>query len=190
MKLVSTILLTFLSTMAAFAQVGIKTNLLYDATATVNLGVEVPVAPKWSIDVSGNLNAWDINDHKWKHWLAQPEARYWFCRALSGHFVGLHLLGGQYNFGNLNTDFKFLGSDFSVLKDHRVQGWYAGAGLAYGYTWLLARHWSMEAEIGVGYAYTRYDQYPCASCGTREIHNRQHNYFGLTKAAINLIYVF
>ena len=59
----------------------IKTNLLYDATATINLGLERSFAPKWSVDLSGNLNAWSINDHKWKHWMIQPEARYWFCEA-------------------------------------------------------------------------------------------------------------
>ena len=42
--------------------VAIKTNLLYDATATVNVGVEVGVAPKWTIDISGNLNAWNIDE--------------------------------------------------------------------------------------------------------------------------------
>ena len=58
--------------------VAIKTNLLYDATATVNIGVEVGIAPKWTLDISGNLNAWNIDeDTKWRHWLAQPEARYW-----------------------------------------------------------------------------------------------------------------
>ena len=46
----------------------IKTNLLYDATATVNLGVEIGVAPKWTIDISGNLNAWSKNETtKLKH---------------------------------------------------------------------------------------------------------------------------
>ena len=88
---------------ASAQQFGLKTNLLYDATATVNLGAEMRVAPRWSIDVSGNLNAWSINNHKWKHWLVQPEARYWFCDATAGHFVGAHLLGGQYNIGNIDT---------------------------------------------------------------------------------------
>ncbi len=56
--------------------VAIKTNLLYDATLTVNLGAEVAVAPRWSVDLSGNLNAWTLSGGKrWKHWLLQPEAR-------------------------------------------------------------------------------------------------------------------
>lgn len=174
----------------ALSQVGLKTNLLYDATASINLGVEFPIAKKWSLDVSGDINAWSINDHLWKHWFAQPEARYWFCDRFSGHFVGVHLHGGQYNIGNISGLPNFLGTEFSELKDTRVQGWFAGAGVSYGYTWLLGKHWSAEAELGLGWAYTRYDRFPCAVCGSKIEKDRPHNYFGPTKLALNIIYVF
>ncbi len=180
-----------LSAQTVTGQVGLKTNVVYDITATANIGAEVVVAPRWSIDLSGNLNAWDIKGHKWKHWLVQPEVRYWFCDAVVGHFVGAHLLGGQYNFGNVNLgDFKFLGTNFGALKDTRHQGWYGGVGVAYGYSWVLGRHWNLEAELGVGWVYTRYDVYPCTECGTRLAHNRVHNYVGPTKVAVNLVYLF
>ncbi len=112
--------------------VAVKTNLLYDAVLTPNIGVEVGVAPKWTIDVTGQLNAWTVNEHYWKHWLAQPEARYWFCQRFAGHFVGAHALGGQFNVGNLDIPVDFLGTDFHNLKDYRYQGWMVGAGVAYG----------------------------------------------------------
>jgi len=169
----------------------VKTNALYDATATINAGVEATFHPKWSFDLSGNYNPFTFSGgKKWKHWLIQPEARYWFCEALGGHFVGLHLLGGQYNFGHLDADFKLLGSDLGRLKDQRFQGWFAGAGIAYGYSWLLGKHWNLEAEIGLGYSYTRYDIYECTGCGRKTETDRHHNYFGPTKAALNLVYVF
>lgn len=170
--------------------VAIKTNLLYDATATINAGIEVKFAPQWTGDLSGNLNAWAIKDHRWKHWLVQPEVRYWFCEAFSGHFVAAHLIGGQYNFGNLDMNFKFLGTDFSKLRDYRFQGWMGGAGIAYGYSWILDRHWNIEAEIGLGWVYTRYDKFECADCGKKVETARPHNYVGPTKAAVNLIYTF
>ncbi len=175
----------------AAQDVAVKTNLLYDAALTVNAGAEVAVAPRWSVDLSGNLNAWTLSHGKrWKHWLIQPEGRYWFCDALAGHFVGFHALGGQYNIGGVNMPFSFLGTDFRRLKDERHQGWYAGAGVAYGYSWILGRHWNLEAELGIGWVYTRYDAYPCAHCGTKLESGRHHNYFGPTKAALNLVYVF
>ena len=164
----------------------LKTNLVSDAALSPNLGFEVGLAPRWSLDVSGQLNAWPVNGHKWKHWLVQPEARYWFCDAITGHFVAVHALGGQYNV----MDFKFLGTDFGKLKDHRYQGWFAGAGIAYGYSWLINKHWNIEAELGIGWIYTRYDKFECACCGRKVERDRPHNYFGPTKAAINLVYVF
>lgn len=170
--------------------VALKTNVLYDATCTLNGGVEVRFAPQWTGDLSGNLNAWTVDGRKWKHWAVQPEVRYWFCQAFAGHFVGAHLIGGQYNFGNLDMPFRFLGTNYKNLKDYRYQGWMGGAGVAYGYSWILDRHWNIEAEIGIGWVYTRYDRYECADCGRKVDSDRPHNYFGPTKAAINLIYTF
>lgn len=168
----------------------IKSNLIYDAIAVANLGVEIPMAPKWTLDVSGNLNAWTINNHRWKHWLVQPEARYWLCERFQGHFFGIHALGGQYNVGNLRNSIHFLGTDFSDLTHNRYEGWMAGAGIAYGYSWILSKHWNIEAEIGFGWIYTRSDVYPCEKCGTKLDANRVHNYVGPTKAALNLVYLF
>ena len=170
--------------------VALKTNLLYDATLTVNAGIEVGLAPRWSFDLSGNYNGWAVNEHKWKHWLAQPEVRYWFCDRFAGHFVGLHLLGGEYNFGNIKNSLNFLGTDFSELTDHRHQGWYVGAGIAYGYSWILGRHWNLELELGAGYVYTRYDVFECQGCGKKVEEDKSHHYVGPTKAAINLVYEF
>ncbi len=167
----------------------IKTNLLSDGLLNPNAGVEIGLAPKWTLDVSGQLNLWTVKGHKWRHWLVQPEGRYWFCRRFAGHFVGFHALGGEYNFGNLDMDFKFLGSDFKKLKDRRYEGWGAGAGIAYGYAWPVARRWNIEAEIGIGWVYTKYSAYPCANCG-KKIDSGHHNYFGPTKAAVNLVYLF
>lgn len=170
--------------------IAIKSNLLYDAIAVANLGVELPLAPKWTIDVSGNLNAWAINNHRWKHWLVQPEARYWLCDRFQGHFFGLHAIAGNYNVGNLRNNIKFLGTDFSDLTHNRYQGWMAGAGIAYGYSWILAKHWNIEAELGIGWIHTSSDVYPCAECGTKIADDKPHDYVGPTKAAVSLIYLF
>lgn len=171
--------------------VSVKTNLLHDATASVNAGVEIGLGPRWSTDLSGGYNAWTFEgERKWKHWLAQPEVRYWFCDWFAGHFVGVHALGGQYNIGNVSLPFKWLGRDFSELRTSRTQGWFAGAGVAYGYAWILGRHWNLEAEIGAGYVYTQYDDFECGVCGHKIRENVPYHYVGLTKAAVSLVYVF
>lgn len=52
----------------------IKTNALYWATTTANLGFEVGLSKKLTLDVSGNYNPWKFSDHKQiKHWLVQPD---------------------------------------------------------------------------------------------------------------------
>ena len=180
-----------LATQLQAQKVAVKTNLLYDATATINAGIEFGLAPKWTLDLSGNFNGWTMShDRKWKHWMAQPEARYWFCDRFAGHFLGFHALGGQYNIGHLKNNIKFLGTDFSKLSDSRYQGWFIGAGIAYGYAWVLNKHWNLEGEIGVGYVYTEFDRFNCKGCGKKVEEDKNHHYFGPTKAAINLIYVF
>lgn len=184
------LMLLLLAAEGTAQKVAVKTNLLYDAAATVNLGAEVVLAPRWTLDVSGNLNAWNMShDRKWKHWMIQPEARYWLCQRFIGHFFGFHLHGGQYNIGNLDNSIKFLGTDFSKLSDARYEGWFLGAGLGYGHSWVIDRHWNLEAEIGVGYSYSPYEKYPCADCGKRQEKDK-HHYIGVTKAALNLIYNF
>lgn len=171
-------------------ETALKTNLLYDATATVNLGVEQAVAPKWSIDLSANLNAWNMKaGARWKHWLVQPEVRYWFCQALDGHFLAAHLVGGQYNIGHW-TDGGIWGIKADKLAKNRYQGWFAGIGVGYGYTWMLHKHWNLEAEIAVGYAFSRYDRFECENCGREVESDRTRHYVGPTKAAISLVYLF
>lgn len=183
--------LLLFSTESNAQKVALKTNLLYDATATINLGAEFGLAPRWTLDISGNYNGWKFShERRWKNWIVQPEARYWLCERFGGHFFGLHLHGGMYNMSNIKNNLNFLGSDFSPLTSKRYQGWFVGAGLGYGYSWILSKHWNFEAEVGAGYAYTRYESYPCATCGTKIEENVPHHYFGVTKLALSLVYLF
>lgn len=171
--------------------VAIKSNILYDLTATISAGIEVGLAPRWSLDVSGNFNAWTMkNDRRWKHYLVQPEVRYWLCDRFMGHFLALHLHGGQYNFGGIKNSINFLGTNLSNLTTHRYQGWFAGAGIGYGYAFVLGRHWNLELEAGIGYAYTVFDEFECAGCGRKVNTDLNHHYFGPTKLAVNFVYLF
>ena len=112
----------FSASFAHAQRVGIKTNLLYDATTTINLGVEVGLSQKLTLDLSGNLNLWTWKDNmKWKHWMAQPELRFWTCERFAGHFFGVHALAGQFNVGNLPIpkDLTLLGMHIGALATTR-----------------------------------------------------------------------
>lgn len=170
---------------AGAQDMAIKTNLLYDATATANLGLEFGLAPRWTMDISGNLNAWDLNnDRKWKHYLVQPEVRYWLCERFNGHFFGLHVHGGAFNVGNVSTPLGLFGNP----GPNRHEGWYYGAGISYGYQWILGRRWNLELSLGAGYVGSDYDIYECVECGTHlgEAHD---DYFGITKASVSIIFL-
>lgn len=183
MKQYLILLLLLISLSVSAQKIAVKTNLLYDVTTTLNLGAEVKLAPKWTLDISGNYNPFNLgNDKKMKHWLVQPEARFWLCEAFNGHFFALHGLGGQFNVADINFGV------FPSTKDYRYQGTMYGAGVGYGYQFILGNHWNMGLEIGAGWIHADYDKYDCPHCGDWKEKGKK-NYFGVTKAAISLIYI-
>jgi hypothetical protein len=160
--------------------VAVKTNLLYDATTTINLGLEIGMSPRWTLELPVNYNPWDFGENrKIKHWMIQPEARYWLCQRFNGQFVGLHGHVGGFNMGGI----KLIG-----LEDFRYEGSFYGGGISYGYHWVLNTHWSIEATIGLGYALLDYSKYKCEKCAEK-LKTGTRNYLGPTKAGISLIYV-
>lgn len=163
-----------------------KTNLLYWATSTPNAGVEFGLGKHSTLELTGGYNPWTLNsdaNRKIKHWLVMPEYRYWLCERFNGHFFGLHAGYAYYNLSGVRLPFLR-----SSMKEHRYQGWATGAGLSYGYSWILGPRWNLEATIGLGYVYTKYDKYECATCGEFKGNEDKH-YLGPTKAAISLIYI-
>lgn len=192
--IVSVLCMIFLSSENVYAQkAAVKTNLLYDATSTLNLGFELGLSPKWTLDISGNYNPWEFGDNrKMKHWLAQPEFRFWLCERFNGHFFGLHAHGGQYNWGGMLpwgfSNGKMLGVESRQMSNYRYEGWLVGAGISYGYQWILGNRWNLEASVGVGYAHLNYGKYKCEKCGEK-LSDEHRNYFGPTKASISLIYL-
>ena len=233
----------------------LKTNLLYDATTTINLGYEVAINKKTTLDIWVNYNPWTLG-HKWvgiegagpsfvekrdskiKHLMIQPEVRWWLCEKFNGHFFGAHLHGGVFNVGAVKMPFGWgdyglgdypvnmttadgntvkgiqykrgtvpykglvnkFGEDYArnqVLYSNAdrdgmyinsFEGWFVGAGVSYGYHWVLAPRFSMEFTVGVGYAYLDYEKTRCTDC-KQVIGSERTHYFGPTRAGISLVYI-
>ena len=168
----------------------IKNNLLYDATLTPNIGLEVRIGPRSTFQTFYGINPWKFSDtKKWRHWSLMPEYRYWLNKEkapfLLGWFTGVHALGGEFNVGGVTMPFGMM----KWLKDNRYEGWYIGGGLTLGHAWRLNDRWRLEAAIGVGYIRLKYDRYVNEVCGNF-IHNDTYNYFGPTKLALNIAYNF
>lgn len=160
--------------------VAIKTNFLHAATTTPNFGVEFAVHPRLTVDLWGAYNLVDFRGNtSLRHYLFQPELRYWFCRTFEGHFTGIHAFAGRFDIGGI--------SFIKALKNYHYRGPVFGAGFTYGYHWIIGRRWGLEAAVGVGYARLRYDKYRCAGCA--DIKGRyKRDYFGPTKAAVTLLF--
>ena len=190
----NTLILTFGFWLLAFSYVeaqrtfSIKNNLFYDATLTPNLGMEMAVGRRSSLQLFYGLNPWHgyHGQKRLQHWSLMPEYRYWLSgKTFRGWFTGLHAVGGEYNVAGLQLPFRL----FETLRHSHYEGWYAGGGLTIGHAWQLSRHWNLEAALGIGYVHTRYSHYENEACG--DLLCRGHyNYAGPTKLALNLAYVF
>jgi len=163
----------------------IKNNLLYDALVTPNLGLELGLGAKTTLDLTYGLNPFTFqNNEKWKHWSILPEIRLWSCERFNGFFFGAHLLGGEFNLGGVDIPFKLL----PFVKEKRYQGYFYGGGLSVGYQWPLSNRWNLEASIGGGYVQFNFNEFLCPYCGPR-VDTETYHYFGPTKATLSLLYM-
>ena len=178
----------------------VKTNLLHDATLSIDLGVEYGFAPKWSAEISGSYNNWKTGRMWLNHWLVAPEVRYWFCRRFAGTFLSLHGVGGQATLGGF-YDFskyyqKFPNLENFMLKDALV----LGAGVGIGHAFILGRHWNLELELGIGYMYAKGDEYELEKGSNGQyylpdwtipvLEGSEFDYIGPTKLAVSIVYIF
>lgn len=165
--------------------VSVKTNLLYGATAAINLGFEFRLSQRLSLELPLSYNPWTFSGNKkLKHLLTQPELRYWTREVFNGHFVGLHAHFAHFNVGGVNAPFNI----WDGLKNSRYQGNLYGAGLSYGYQFIIGHRWSMELTAGLGYFHAKYNRFGCKTCGE---HKRAgiKNYFGPTKLELSFIFI-
>lgn len=163
-------------------QIGARTNTLWWLTTTPNLGVEVAVDKKLTISVDGNYNAWTFfpDGMTLRHWLVQPELRYWPCKSFEGHFFGVHGHYGKYNIGQI----PFL----PELDTYTYRGKLYGGGVSYGYHFAIGRRWGLELTAGIGYTYLEYNKYVCSECAELMGRYKRH-FFGPSRLGVSFIYI-
>ena len=164
--------------------IAIKNNILYDATTTPNLGIELRLSNKWTAGMSVALNPWSFSDNKkLKHLLVAPQLRYWLCESFSGHYFGANIAYVHYNVSDIKFPFGLYGG----VDGERRQGDLAAIGASYGYSWILSPHWSLEAEAGLDLGYTWSDRYDSPKCGTYR--GSDNKFLVLPKLALNIVYI-
>ena len=201
------ILLTFLMAMllsfgcpdrASAQHFALRTNLLYDATLSPNIGAELRLDSVWTAGLNVGFNAWDIDketNKKWRHLLVAPNVRRYFGEkrvtmshgrdSLSYHprYFEADLIYSHYNVGNTRIPFGL----YDAVKDRRLQGDLFALGGKYGYSWILARDWRLEAEAGIAVGYAWFKEYDCDHCGT--YYGRGDRIFLLPQLGINVVYI-
>ena len=157
----------------------VKTNLLFWAILTANIGFEIELWPKWSLDIPILYSPYDISPNRKIRLLAvQPELRRWLKKAGESHFFGLHTHVAGFNVA-VNDGVRY--------QDPNHALW--GMGISYGYATHLDRskHWGLEFKIGAGIAEYDYDVYGNSING-QLFRSGSDYYFGITSLGITLSY--
>ena len=167
---------------------GIKTNLLYWATLTPNLGIDFYIGKKFSLGIEGTYSDWTLFGNnvdrikRWNNWSAGGEFRFWTRSNAKGHFIGLH---GNY------IDYNFL------LNKTGHEGKAYGGGIVYGFLVKVRERLDFEFEIGAGCFYAEGNKFVYTkdpNCPARPIpaltERYKKYYIGPTKINISLIHRF
>lgn len=157
----------------------LKTNVPFDAIGVLNLGYEVQVHRRMTLDIPLTWSFWDAErEHALRTVALQPELRWWTgSEAGRGHFFGLHAHVAWFNLKWDEDRYQDAGRPL------------LGAGLSYGYKLPLGEHWGAEFGLGLGYANMKYDTYYNIENGAR-LDTRVRHYWGLTRIAAALAYRF
>jgi hypothetical protein len=167
----------------------IKTNLLYDLALLPNLALEYSITRRWSMAIEGYWSWWSIGAPKyWYHriQMAGIESKFWLGsrplrQLMSGHYVGIYGMAGNYDLRLFTNDL----DDFGYQSRRSYS-----AGLTYGFSHYLGRHWALEYSLGAGYFGGVYDEYNisrCTDCPALRT-TKKMRYFGPTRAAVSLIF--
>lgn len=113
----------------------VRADALAACTGTLHLGAEASVADRWSVEASGYWNPIRTSALSLTFGAVQLGPRYWFYESFVGHFVGVQLSYANYLVGR---------------RTCRYDGWACGAGVSYGYAWMLSKRWNITVEGGIG----------------------------------------
>ena len=166
----------------------IKTNLLYDASSAINIGIEAPIGDHWSVAADWVAPWWSSYDKQIyiQMMLGSIEGRYWFGNRedklqLTGWFAGASLAGGLYDFM------------FDPIKG--IQGEFQAYSAVGGYAHPIDKSGNlrMEYSLGLGYMRTQYVKYWWDGFDYTLIAPSPQtwltNWFGPTKVQVSLVYM-
>lgn len=164
----------------------VKTNALFLAALCANIGFEMELFPKTSIDIPFWYSPYDIKspDRKIRLLGTQPEFRYWLGeKAGDGLYLGVH----GHIFG-----FNIALNDNARYQDPNRALWGGGVGTGYAWSFGNKKHFYLDCGIGIGYANIVYDKYRNYELGpdvSPKFESRiKKDYWGITRLNISVGY--
>lgn len=171
-------------------QVAVKTNLLYWATATPNIGAEVALSKHSTLGFSANYNPWTIgSDNKIQHWFIRPEYRYWLTEKFTRLYFGVHAIGGKFEVGGFRIP--VIGDKILTgLQNNYYVGKFAGAGISIGYQFYVSPHWNLELSAGAGLGLVSYHTEPVKGPKPASYVNTKRFLPIPTEVGVTFVYLF
>lgn len=168
----------------------ISTNAVGWGMAIANATGEWSFRPHWSAALSLYYSAWNYgtSTRKFRTFVFRPEARWWLRPDNTGFFVDAHV--GMYSFNFARSRWRYR------LQDTRGRHPALGGGIGVGYHWAPwqkadgnRRHWSFQAQAGVGVYHLHYDRF-VNHPGGQKVDTRTSTFFGIDNVAISVVYTF
>lgn len=170
----------------------IRTNLLYDAAAIPNIGVEFYVGKGWTIGGNWQYGWWskDSRHRYWRFYGGELNVRKWFGsraaqKPLTGHHLGLY--------GEVATfDFEFGGKGHmgGIPGGTLWERCNYGGGLEYGYSLPIADRLNIDFSVGLGaFGGKLYEYVPGDNNNYYWTKTKNYVWFGPTKAEISLVWL-
>lgn len=180
--LVSSLIL-FISQAADAQNISVGTNFMDWANfGTINIEVGMGVSQHVSIIAGGHYNPWEFKTSKGyrlhnQQATAYAGIRYWPWHVFSGWWIGGKL---QY------SDFSRTG----VWRPALQEGKSIGAGISFGYTFMISKNLNLEFGGGIwGGRHLKYTVYECPEC-MRVRESGARNFIYPDEVSVSLIYVF
>lgn len=141
------LILTAFTHKAAAQEIAFRTSATLWATATPNIEVSAPIDRHWTVHLPVAYNPWVFKDNsRLQQLTTMPGFRWWKQQANVHYFMSIYGIASRFHFGGWFN------------QKHRYNGKAFGAGIGAGYSFVLGRHWNIEAELGLGYVHANYDK--------------------------------
>lgn len=169
----------------------VYSNMLFDAAAVPNLGIELYLGKNWTIGAN-YMHAWWSNDSRHRYWRiygGDLNVKYWLGKRahekpLTGHHIGAYVQAFTYDF-EWGGKAYMAGEPGGNIFDRAHIGW----GIEYGYSLPIAKRFNIDFSLGVGYVGGRVYEFEPDGDHYLWTATKNKHWFGPTKLEVSLVWL-